>query len=769
MESEENPGRNAPHDFLREIVAADRASGKHVRVHTRFPPEPNGYLHIGHAKSICINFGIAREFGGLCNLRFDDTNPETEDVEFVESIQNDVRWLGFDWEDRLYFASDYFEKLYEFAEELIQTGKAYVCSLNEEQIREYRGTISEPGRPSPYRERSVEENLDLFRRMRKGEFPDGAHVLRARIDMASANMKMRDPLLYRIRHAEHYRRGGAWCIYPLYDFTHCLSDALEHITHSICTLEFENNRELYDWVIENVSAPARPHQYEFARLNLTYTVMSKRRLLEMVEKGHVSGWDDPRMLTISGLRRRGVTPEAIRAFCERIGVSKNNSTVDMVLFEHCVREDLNTRAPRVLCVLRPLRVVIENFTEGQTEELDAPYWPHDVPREGRRALPFSRVLYIEREDFMEEPPKDFFRLAPGREVRLRHAYVIRCTGVVKDDSGEVVELRCSYDPETRGDSGHGGGRRVKGTIHWVSAEQSHPVEVRLYDRLFKSESPGGEGKDFLDDLNPDSLVVLNGRAEPGLAQARAGDRFQFERHGFFFVDPHDSAEGRPVFNRIVALKDTWAKLAGKTTAAPSSGGPKPAEVPARDKAAKKPVPKHELDPAAAALRDRHGLSNEEAKVLAAHAELGALFGAVLARGVSAKHAASFIARELRGALGDQPVSALPFEAVALADLLRLIEEGAITAAIGKDVLGEMLRTGQAPGAIVDAKGLRQIADAGELSALVERVLADNADAVERYKAGNKNLFGALVGMVMKATAGKANPKLVNEILRKKVG
>jgi glutaminyl-tRNA synthetase len=762
------PGRSAPDNFLRDIVASDLASGKHLKVHTRFPPEPNGYLHIGHAKSICLNFGLAREFGGVCNLRFDDTNPETEEIEYVESIQNDVRWLGFDWEDRLYFASDYFEQLYEFAEELIETGKAYVCSLNEEQIREYRGTISEPGRPSPYRDRSPEENLDLFRRMRKGEFPDGAHVLRAKIDMASTNMKMRDPLLYRIRHSEHYRRGNTWCIYPFYDFTHCLSDALEHITHSICTLEFDNNRELYDWVIDNVRSPSKPRQYEFARLNLTYTVMSKRRLLEMVENGHVSGWDDPRMLTISGLRRRGVTPEAIRAFCERIGVSKNNSTVDMALFEHFVREDLNTRAPRVLCVLRPLKLVIENWPEDQLEELDAPFWPHDVPREGSRPLTFSRVLYIERDDFMEQPPKDFFRLAPGREVRLRHAYVIRCTEAIKDEHGEVIELRCTYDPETRSDSGHAGGRKVKGTIHWVSADHSVPTIVRLYDRLFKSESPGGDGKNFLDDLNPGSLVTLTGRTERGLAHAKAGERFQFERHGFFYVDPKDSVEGRPVFNRIVALKDTWGKIASKAAGtAAAAPEPKPKATP--EKSSKHPAPKLELDPAAAALRDRHGLSAEEAKALASDADLLALFEAVLAKSVSAKPAASLIVRDLRGALGERRASALPFDAGSLADLIRMIEGGAITPAIGREVLGQMLETGDTPGAIVEVKGLRQIADKGELLPMIERVLSENADAVGRYQAGNKNLFGALVGMVMKATGGKANPKLVNELLRQKLG
>jgi glutaminyl-tRNA synthetase len=760
--SDPNAPSAPPDHFLREIVRADLAAKKHDRVHTRFPPEPNGYLHIGHAKSICLNFGLAREFGGMANLRFDDTNPEKEEIEYVESIQKDIRWLGFDWADRLYFASDYFEQLYQFAEELIRSGKAYVCSLSDEQIREYRGTISEPGRPSPYRQRTVEDNLDLFRRMRAGEFPDGAHVLRAKIDMASANMKMRDPLLYRIRHVEHYRTGNAWCIYPFYDFTHCLSDALEHITHSICTLEFENNRELYDWVIDNVSAPCKPRQYEFARLSLTYTLMSKRRLLELVGQGHVSGWDDPRMATLSGLRRRGVTPEAIRAFCERIGVSKHNSIVDMELFEHAIRDDLNERAPRVLCVLRPLKLVIENYPEGRVEELDAPYWPHDVPKEGSRKIGFSRVLYIERDDFMQVPPKDFYRLAPGREVRLRHAYVVRCTDVVTDESGAPVELRCTYDPETRGDSGHSGGRKVKGTIHWVSAEDSVEVEVRLYDRLFKSEAPGAEGRSFVDDLNPDSLVVVKARAEKSLAAAKPGERYQFERQGFFFVDPQDSAQGRPVFNRVIALKDTWSKLVKSSTA-------KPEAAPAKAKAEQKIAEKVALDPAAAALRDRHGLSAEVAKVLASDAELLGWFEGVLAQGVAAKPAASWIVNELGGHLDGRRVGDLPFQQRALAELVSLVEDGAITAAVGKDVLAEMVQTGEAPLRIVDGKGLRQIADQRELGPVVERVLADNADAVSRYRSGNKNLLGAFVGMVMKATAGKANPKLVNEILRDKLG
>ena len=509
-------GADAPSNFIRDIVADDLAAGKHGgRVATRFPPEPNGYLHIGHAKSICLNFGLAEEFGGQCHLRFDDSNPTGESVEFVEAIQRDVRWLGFDWGENLFFASDYFERLYAFAVELIEAGKAYVCSLNEEQIRDYRGTVTEPGRPSPYRDRSVEENLDLFRRMRAGEFPDGAHVLRAKIDMAAANMKMRDPLLYRIRHVPHYRTGDRWCIYPLYDFIHPLSDALEDITHSICTLEFENNRELYDWVVGSVKTPGRPRQYEFARLNLSYTVLSKRKLIQLVNERHVSGWDDPRMPTLAGLRRRGYTPEAIREFCDRIGVAKNNSTVDVALLEHTLREDLNQRSPRHLAVLRPLRVLIDNYPEGQVEELEAPLWPHDVPKQGSRKLPFSRELYIEQDDFLLEPPKGYHRLSPGAEVRLRYAYVIRCDDVVRDAAGNVVELRCSYDPETRG--GDAAGKKVKGTIHWVSAPHSVEAEVRLYDRLFKSEFPGSES-DFLDDINPGSLVALRA----GRAGAREG-------------------------------------------------------------------------------------------------------------------------------------------------------------------------------------------------------------------------------------------------------
>jgi glutaminyl-tRNA synthetase len=565
-------------DFIRDMVARDRAAGKHGgRVVTRFPPEPNGYLHIGHAKSICLNFGLALENGGTCHLRLDDTNPETENEEYVGAIQEGVRWLGFDWGKNFFHASDYFEQLYELAVELIRRGKAYVCSLSEDEIREYRGTVTEPGRNSPYRDRTVEENLDLFARMRAGEFADGVHVLRGKIDMASPNMKMRDPLFYRIKHATHYHRGDAWCIYPFYDFAHPLSDAIEGVTHSLCTLEFENNREIYDWLVESLPFPDPPRQTEFARLNLTYTLMSKRKLLELVERKLVAGWDDPRLPTLAGLRRRGFTPEALRDFCERIGVAKANSTVDVTLLEHCQREDLNAQAPRVLCVLRPLKLVIENYPEGQAEELDAPFYPHDVPKEGSRKVPFSRVLYIEQDDFAENPPKGFHRLAPGREVRLRYGYFVRCESVVKDPgSGEIVELRCTYDLATRGGSAPDG-RKVPGTLHWVSADHSVPVEVRIYDRLFKMERPDLEEGGFEASLNPQSLETLkNSRIEPAAVDPALGERLQFERQGYFFRDLIDSSPGHLVFNRIVPLRDSWAQEVQKQApAAPVPKAPEP--------------------------------------------------------------------------------------------------------------------------------------------------------------------------------------------------
>jgi glutaminyl-tRNA synthetase len=547
------------HDFIRNVIAEDLKANKNEgRVSTRFPPEPNGYLHIGHAKSICLNFAIAAEYGGICNLRFDDTDPSGESVEYVESIKSDVRWLGFDWGDRLFFASDYFDRLYQYAVQLIKDGKAYVCSLSAEEIREYRGTLTEAGKDSPYRTRSVAENLDLFERMRTGEFEDGAHVLRAKIDMASPNVNMRDPTIYRIKRVAHYRTGNKWCIYPMYDFTHCLSDSIEGITHSICTLEFENNRPLYDWVLDELNVDCHPQQIEFARLNLSYTLLRKRKLMELVEQGYVAGWDDPRMPTIAGMRRRGYTPEAIRNFCERIGVAKRDSIVDMALLEYCIREDLNQRAPRVMGVLHPLRVVIDNYPEDQVEEFNAPYHPQD-PGMGSRKIPFTRVLYIEREDFREDPPKKFFRLAPGREVRLRYAYFIKCVRVVKDEqTGELIEVHCTYDPKTRA-GWSPDGRKVKGTIHWVSAAHSIPAEVRLYDRLFRVPNPSGDT--FVRYLNPNSFeTITSSRVEPILAGAAPGSRYQFERIGYFCVDSVDSSDGALVFNRTITLRDSWAKI-----------------------------------------------------------------------------------------------------------------------------------------------------------------------------------------------------------------
>ncbi|MDQ6803132.1 MAG: glutamine--tRNA ligase/YqeY domain fusion protein [Acidobacteriota bacterium] len=545
-------------DFIREIVEEDLKAGRHSTVVTRFPPEPNGYLHIGHAKSICLNFGIASEYGGHCNLRFDDTNPAKEEVEYAEAIKRDVKWIGFDWNDHLYHASDYFEQLYQWAEHLIGAGKAYVDDLDADQIREYRGTLTEPGKESPFRNRSAAENLDLFRRMRDGEFEDGNRVLRAKIDMTSPNLNMRDPVLYRIRHATHHRTGDAWTIYPMYDYAHPLSDAIEHITHSLCTLEYEDHRPLYDWLIENVPVPSRPRQYEFARLNLNYTIMSKRKLLRLVSEGHVNGWDDPRMPTIAGLRRRGYTPESIRNFADRVGVAKRENVIDVALLEFSVREDLNRIAPRVMGVLDPLRVVIENYPEGEAESFETANNPEDA-NAGKRSVPFSRVVYIEREDFMEDPPKKFFRLAPGREVRLRSAYFITCTGVTKDKGGHVVELRATYDPATRGGDAPDG-RRPKATLHWVSAEHAIECEVRLYDRLFRSEKPEESG-DFLADLNPDSLkIVRTAKLEPGVRGSSPMTRVQFERLGYFCVDA-DSTADHLVFNRTATLKDTWAKIA----------------------------------------------------------------------------------------------------------------------------------------------------------------------------------------------------------------
>jgi glutaminyl-tRNA synthetase len=570
-------GNKPSPNFIRHIVAEDTRTNKWGgRVVTRFPPEPNGYLHIGHAKSICLNFGIAREYeNGKCHLRFDDTNPTKEDEEYKESIIEDVKWLGFDWGENLFHASDYFDKLYEYAVQLIKSGKAYVCDLSPEEVRQYRGTLTEPGKNSPYRDRSVEENLDLFERMRAGEFPDGSKLLRAKIDMASPKLILRDPALYRIRTVRHERTGDKWCIYPMYDFAHCLSDSLEGITHSICTLEFEDNRALYDWVLDALEV-YHPQQIEFARLNLDFTIMSKRKLLQLVEQNYVSGWDDPRMPTISGLRRRGFTPESIKNFCERIGVGKKDSWIGIDKLENSIREDLNTKTPRVMGILRPLKLVIDNYPDDLVEELEAPYFPDDPPKMGYRKVPFSKELYVEETDFMEEPFKKFWRLAPGREVRLRWAYFVTCTHVVKDEkTGEILEVHCTYDPETKGGDAPDG-RKVKGTIHWVSAAHSVPVEVRLYDRLFEVPRPGEGGKDFLEDLNPNSLEVLDeSRVERSLGQAKPGERYQFERTGYFCVDAKDTTADHLIFNRVVTLRDTWAKILKQQAAAQGGKNKKP--------------------------------------------------------------------------------------------------------------------------------------------------------------------------------------------------
>ncbi|MEE8525942.1 MAG: glutamine--tRNA ligase/YqeY domain fusion protein [Thermoanaerobaculia bacterium] len=773
------PATSGGSDFIRDIVREDLRSGKHTRILTRFPPEPNGYPHIGHAKSICLNFSVAEEFGGVCNLRFDDTNPETENMEYVEAIQRDIRWLGFDWQDRLFFASDYFEDLYRQAVHLIETGKAYVDSLDEDGIREYRGTISEPGRPSPYRDRSVAENLDLFARMRAGEFEDGAHVLRAKIDLAAKNMLMRDPVLYRIRKKSHYRTGDAWCIYPLYDFTHCLSDAFESITHSLCTLEFENNRELYDWVIDHATVASRPRQYEFARLNLSYTVTSKRKLLQLVHKGLVSGWDDPRMPTLSGLRRRGVPPRAIRDFCDRIGVAKTHNVIDVAQLEFATRDVLNQEAPRVLAVLRPLKIVIENHPPSAAdapEWLDADYFPHDVPKTGSRRLPFSREIYIERDDFEEEPPPGYFRLAPGREVRLRYAYIIRCVGVVRDDAGKVVELRCTSDPDSRGGQA-ADGRKVQGTIHWVSAAHSLPAEVRLYDRLFVDEAPDGREEDFETFLNPKSLEVLSAcRVEPGLGDAAPGDRFQFERRGYFVVDEDSSAQGL-VFNRTVTLRDTWAKVTDSGDAAERRGlAAAKAKSKAAAKARQRQASRTEVEESrltaeqeSACQRYRaHGAAGHDAQVLAQHPDLGVFYTQLLETRADPRTAASWVVNEVGRELKDRGLAALAFGAAELAELLALIDDGTITGTIAKQVFAEMAASGGSPGDVVRAQNLEQLSDESKLAGIVETVLRDHPDQVAAYRAGKTALIGFFVGQVMKASRGRAHPQRVHRLLGRRL-
>ena len=824
------PQRERP-DFIRQIVAEDVLSGRHGgRVLTRFPPEPNGFLHVGHASAICLDFEVAREHGGRTTLRMDDTNPTTEDPSYVEAIARDIRWLGFEWDGEIRYASDYFGALYRMAVRMIEDGFAYVDSLSEEEIRAHRGSVREPSRPSPYRERSIEENLDLFRRMRDGEFADGEHVLRARIDLASSNMKLRDPLMYRIRHAHHYRTGDAWPIYPFYDWAHGQSDAIEGITHSFCTLEFQDNRALYDWFIEHTrpasaridrvpgaeggggealgSWDPRPRQYEFARRNLDYTIVSKRKLLLLVEEGHVSGWDDPRMPTLAGMRRRGISPDAIRAFCRQVGIGKADNRVEIATLEWAVREALNRRAPRALAVLRPLEVVIENCPEGEVDWIEAPYFPRgaDAPPEGwpeTRKVPFARVLYIERDDFAEEPAKGFRRLAPGREVRLRHGYFITCRRVEKDDAGEIVRLHCTYDPATRSGSAPDG-RRPAGTIHWVSATESVPLEVRLYDRLFRVSDPAGGAEGLRESLNPDSLQVLTGaRGEPSLAgdPSRAGEpgpvgdppgtAWQFERLGYFVPDRatragtagatadaggEAPAGGALVFNRTVTLRDAWSRRAKSGDTHATDAGE--ARTPAADESAGPPVPgidsareardaARRADPALRAAFDRFrdplGLPEEVADLLSGSAESVRYYERAIGGVVDPAAVATWLVHEVRGAGGSEgDAGALKPEA--LAELVELVLERSISRAVAKSLLARLVEEGGSPREIVQREGLGRIGDAEQIREIVHDVVAAHPAEVARYAAGQTGLAGFFVGQVMRATHGRADPAIVRELL-----
>ena len=759
-------------NFLRSIIENDLRNNKvSGRIVTRFPPEPNGYLHIGHAKSICLNFGLALDYDGTCNLRFDDTNPETEDVEYVEAIRRDVRWLGFDWADREYFASDYFERLYAFAEHLIISGHAYVDSLTDEEIRAHRGTVTEVGRESPYRERPAEESLRLFRHMRAGEFADGEHVLRAKGDMTSPNMKMRDPLLYRICHAHHYRSGDAWCIYPMYDFAHPLSDAIEAVTHSLCTLEFDNNRELYDWVLDHTVEGPRPHQYEFARLNLDYTVMSKRKLLRLVRDGRVDGWDDPRMPTIAGLRRRGVTPESIRTFCDTIGVAKAEGRVGIDLLEHAIRDDLNFKAPRVMCVMRPLKIVITNYPKGRIEHLEAPYWPHDVPRTGSRSVPFSGELFVDRDDFREDPPRGYFRLAPGREVRLRYGYFIRCEEVIKNEEGEIVELRCTYDPETRGGSAPDG-RKVRGTIHWVSRAQSLPATVRLYDRLFRVSDPEEGEADFMEHLNPASLVTIDDAViEPSVAEDAPGVRYQFEREGYFWPDPLDSAPERLVFNRIVPLRDTWAKIEKAREKAEHRPRRKKEEVRPTLHSPTTAERVGELSGAEGARFARLaglGLPDDDAVILAENPAVAAYFEEMLRTYDAPASAANWVVNELLRELKDLHIDEFAVEPARFARLVELVDEDVISARIAKDVFLDMIETGRSAAAIVEERGLEQVDDPEQLIPIVGDVLDAHPEKTAAYRSGKTGLIGFFIGQVMGRTGGRAKPALVRSMLEERL-
>ncbi len=751
-------------NFLRQIIDADLESGRHNQVVTRFPPEPNGYLHIGHAKSICLNFGLARDYGGVCHLRMDDTNPETEEAEYIAGIERDVRWLGFDWGDKLFHASDFFEEMYAYAEHLVRVGKAYVDHLDAESISAYRGTLREPGRPSPYRDRSVDENLDLLRRMRAGEFADGTCVLRAKGDLASPNMKMRDPLLYRIRKASHPRTGDAWCIYPMYDYAHPLEDALEGVTHSICTLEFENNREIYDWVLEHTPAPAQPRQYEFARLNITYTVLSKRKLLQLVGEGHVAGWDDPRMPTLAGMRRRGYTPEAIRTFCEAVGVTKTNSRVDMERLEGCLRDDLNHRAPRLMAVLDPIEVELVDRAEGEVTPLEAASFPDDVGKPGSRTVPLGRRVFIERADFSEAPPKGWRRLSPGGAVRLRYGPIVRCESVVKDAEGVITGLRCVIDEAAR----------ANGTLHWVPAEAAVRAEVRLYDRLFSVERPDQDpaGRDPLTFLNPTSLVVVrDARLEPAAALLTPGTHVQFERNGYYLTDPVDSRADALVFNRAVTLRDSWARKVETTDEAPPPPVEKKADTrPQKKTRAQAREEARARDAALAArmtrYRDVLGLDESDADVLTGDRATGDLFEAALAAYANLPSVTRWVVNEVLAAAKDAPVDSLPLTGEALGALARMVDENVLSNSAAKEVFAELVERGGDPAAITKRRGLRQVSDADAIEAIIAEVLAAHPDEVARYREGNAGLLGFFMGQVMRESGGKANPGLTRGLLQK---
>jgi len=743
-------------DFLRRVVEEDLKSGKYKNIVTRFPPEPNGFPHIGHAKSITINFGIAKEYKGHCNLRMDDTNPTTEDTKYVEALKDAVKWLGFKWDNDVYHTSDYFSKLYNYAIELIKMKKAYVDSLNEDEIREYRGTVTSSGKRSKYANRSVEENLDLFKRMKNGEFKEGEHILRAKIDMSSPNMKMRDPLLYRIRHANHFRAGDEWSIYPMYDFAHPLSDYIEGITHSICTLEFENNRDIYNWLLDTLKLePPRPYQYEFARLNISYTVMSKRKLLELVESGVVNGWDDPRMPTIAGYKRRGYTPEAILNFCDQIGVAKANSVVDVAQLEFSIRDDLNTKVPRVMCVLDPIKITIENY--NGSEEIEASYYPHDVPKEGSRKIPFSKEIYINRDDFSQNPPKGYFRLTPNQPVRLRYAYIISCKEIIKDSNGEIVEIKAEYYPNSKSGEDKSG-IKVKSAIQWVEAKSAKEIEVRVYDRLFKNEMPEG-----IEDINPNSLkIIKNALIEPAVIAQKPDIRFQFEREGYFYADPIDYTDKKPVFNKIVSLKDSYAKKKKKSQSKPKA---QPKKVQIDGEVA--PMNKEEQE-----LFDKYtkelNLNSEVANTLARDKKLSLFYKEALKSLNSPITLANIVTNEIARELKQKELNELKFTPKEIAQLVNMIDKEIISTKIAKQVYEEMAKEGANPIEIVESKDLKQISDPDIILPIIDEVIAKNPENVEKYRASNKKLFGFFVGQVLKATRGKGNPKVVNELVRREL-